>query len=498
MDSEPPVVTASPLPAAPGAGRRPRSRRRWVVVLVLVAHLAGALTSLRALLEVRTSQGTIAWMVSLNTFPYLAVPAYWVLGRSRFHGYVVERRQLLERRDPAAVRFLEDLREQKLIAFPDRDHALSVEKLAKLPFTSGNEAELLIDGQATFDSILAGIERAREYVLVQYYILRADDIGNELARRLIERARAGVRCYVLYDEVGNRPPRAYREELEAAGIAVHAFQTTRGDSNRFQLNFRNHRKIVVVDGREAWVGGLNVGDEYLGRDPDIGPWRDVHVRVAGPVVQCVQVSFCEDWRWATDELLELDWEPRPATAEHTVEALCLPSGPADRLETATLFFMAAIEHARRRLWIASPYFVPDTQFVTALQLAALRGVDVRILMPDASDSTLVDLAGWAQLEALESAGVELMRYTPGFMHHKVLVIDEEFCTIGTANFDNRSFRLNFEVTMAFADADFTARVAAMLERDFTRARPMTGAELEQRGPWFRLGVRAANLFAPVL
>src|SRR5712664_3785491 len=154
---------------------------------------------------------------------------------------------------------------------------------------------------------------------------------------------------------------------------------------RFHINFRNHRKIVIVDGRAAWVGGLNVGDEYLGRDARIGYWRDTQLRVEGPVVQCVQVAFVEDWHWATGELLDLDWDPRPAASGARRPILCLPSGPADELETCTPFFIAAITEAKSRLWIASPYFVPDEQFVTALQLAALRGVEVRILIPERSN-----------------------------------------------------------------------------------------------------------------
>ncbi len=484
---------------AAGEGRRIRRRRRLLVAaIVLLAHLAGALTSIRALMEVRTAQGTIAWVVSLNTLPYVAVPAFWVFGLSKFEGYVLTRKADLAQTDPTARRFLEELMARDLLAFPDRDQALPVEKLAKLPFTQGNDAELLIDGQATFDSILAGIDRAQHYALVQFYILRDDGLGRRLKDRLIERARAGVRCYLLYDEVGNRPPRAFLDELAAGGVRVLAFNTTQGDANRFQLNFRNHRKIVVVDGREAWVGGLNVGDEYLGLDPEFGFWRDTHLRVEGPVAQCVQVSFLEDWHWASSgEDLDLDWSPRAASSGVSRKILSLPSGPADALETCTLFFVGAINKAEKRLWIASPYFVPDEQFITALQLAALRGVDVRILVPDRSDNLLVQLSGWSYLGELESVGIRVWRYTKGFMHHKVVVIDERYCTIGTANFDNRSFRLNFEITLAVDDADFTAQVAAMLEQDFAAARPATKAELDASGFWYRLAVRAARLMAPV-
>ncbi len=478
---------------------KPGKRRRILVSsFIVLAHLAGALTSIRAIMDVRTAQGAVAWVVSLNTFPSVAVPAYWVFGSSNFNGYTIARRKDLAEVSPIAQKFGEDLKKRNLIAQPDRDRPLLVEKLAKLPFTQGNDAELLVDGDATYQSIFDGISRAKDYVLVQFYIIRDDSVGRELKARLLERARAGVRCFMLFDEIGNKLPKAYREELEKAGVKTLPFNTTQGEANRFQLNFRNHRKIVVVDGHEAWVGGLNVGDEYKGLDPKVGFWRDTHLRMSGPVVQCVQVSYLEDWHWAGHETISgLNWDPQPAASGKSRSMLCLPSGPADPLETCTLFNLHAINLAKKRLWIASPYFVPDEQFISALQLAALRGVDVRILMPDKGDNTLVQLSGWSYISSLEKVGIKVFRYTKGFLHHKVMLVDDEYCTVGTANFDNRSFRLNFEITMAVADADLTGQVARMMEDDFSHSSPMTVKDLEARGFWYRFAVQGARLMAPV-
>jgi cardiolipin synthase len=286
-------------------------------------------------------------------------------------------------------------------------------------------------------------------------------------------------------------------ELRNAGVEVRSFDTTQGRANRWQLNFRNHRKIVVVDGQTGWVGGLNVGDEYVGRDPTIGNWRDTHLKLTGPVVQGVQLAFMEDWHWASQELLKLDWDPHPAASGARRVALALPTGPADELETCTLFFLNAINTATNRLWLASPYFVPDEQFISALQLAALRGVDVRVLLPDKIDSKLVQLSGWSYLDELEKVGIKVYRYQKGLMHQKVMLIDDLYCTIGTANFDNRSFRLNFEITIAFADTEFAAKVHQMLEHDFADSKPVKAQELKDRGFWFRFTVRCARLMAPV-
>jgi cardiolipin synthase A/B len=467
----------------------------WIVVLI---QLLGIASAIRAVMDARTAQGAIAWAIALIAFPYVALPLFWVFGKRKFEGYVIERRSYLEEASPIAKKTYQTLIERGLLVKTDHARELPFERLAKLPFTTGNDAELLVDGQATFASIFAGIKSARDYVLVQFYIFRDDQIGRQLQECLIEQVRAGVRVYLLYDEIGSHDlSRRCINHMRAEGIQVRSFHTVGGHANRFQINFRNHRKIVVVDGRQAWVGGLNVGDEYLGRDPKVGYWRDTHLRVEGPVALAVQIAFVEDWHWASDEIPELNWDPQSASSGARREILALPSGPADELETCTLFFVAAINASTSRLWIASPYFVPDEQFITAVQLAALRGVEVRILFPKHSDNLLVGLSIWSYLDDLEEVGVRFYQYTRGFMHQKVTLIDDEYCTIGTANFDNRSFRLNFEITMAVADRDLASQVRAMLEADFANAAEITASDLRARTFAFRFAVRAARLASPV-
>ena len=469
----------------------------WVILIALI-HLAGLLTALRAIMGVRTAQGAIAWAIALITVPYLSLPAYLIFGRNKFHGYTVRRRAAFFKTNPLAKNCAKQLVERGLLAAPDRNRAFLVERLVNLPFTTHNEAELLIDGEATFRSILAGIDQARAYILIEFYILRDDATGRGLQQRLIAKAREGVAVYMLYDEIGSKELSAsYQEELAAAGVAIHPFNTRQGPSNRWQLNFRNHRKIVVVDGRSAWIGGLNIGDEYLGRDPEVGIWRDTHVKLTGPSVAGAQIAFLEDWHWATHEVLSLRWEMEPAPSGAQSIALCVPSGPADSLETCTLFFLHAINSAKERLWIASPYFVPDEQFISALQLAALRGVDVRVLIPHKSDNALVQLSIWSYVAELEAVGIRMFQHREGFMHQKVMLIDDHFATIGTANFDNRSFRLNFEITAAVVDQEFAGLVQRMLENDFAGSHLITTAELAARGWWFRLSSRVARLMAPV-
>lgn len=484
--------------------RRPLRRwsRRYVIAAVFfVAHVLGAISSLDALMSTRTSQGTVAWMISLNTMPYVAVPAYWVFGRTKFQGYVIGRREddnelYHELRDK-----IDHLRAQA-VTVPD-GHDVNgieaIERLAKMPLVGGNEVELLVDGEATFDSLFAGIDAAERYLLVQFYIVRDDELGRELSRRLRARAAAGVEVYFLYDEIGSyRLPSRYLSELEEAGVNVRRFHSTRGWGNRFQLNFRNHRKIVVADGEHGWLGGFNVGDEYLG-NTDRGPWRDTHLRLSGSATLVLQLSFVEDWHWATGDAIRLDWDAHAhAQSEAEVPVLVIPTGPADRFETASLMMQHAIHAARERIWISSPYFVPDEGVLAALKLAALRGVDVRVLIAERPDSLLAYLAAYAFIGPLIEAEVGIHRYQEGFLHGKAVLVDDVASAVGTVNLDNRSFRLNFEITAWMFDRKVAEEVEAMFEDDFQRSRLMELADVEERPWWFRAASRAAYLTAPVL
>lgn len=470
-----------------------------IVVVVVIFQLLGVYSAVHAIMSTRTPQGSIAWAVSLVALPYVSVPAYWIFGRNKFKGYVLARQNELQQVNA----FVQRANEQINAIVPNGERKsgaiIGVEKMARIPFTGGNSVKLLVDGDATFSSIFAGIESASEYILVQFYIVRDDELGRELKERLIAKANDGIRVLFLYDEVGSLGlPASFTAELRTAGVEVFPFHSRKGSGNRFQLNFRNHRKTVVVDGHSAWIGGHNVGDEYRSRDAEIGHWRDTHMRVEGPAVIGAQLAFVEDWRWATEESLTgLNWTPRVAAYGEAL-ALVLASGPADEMETASLMYTQAINSASRRIWIASPYFVPDDAVVQALQLAGLRGVDVRILIPEKADSELVTLAAYSFFNEVSSAGVKFYRYQDGFLHEKVLLIDDNVATVGTANFDNRSFRLNFEITAIVADPDFAADVEQMFEDDFEKSRIMQPDEYDNKSYWFKLKVRTARLAAPVL
>lgn len=240
-----------------------------------------------------------------------------------------------------------------------------------------------------------------------------------------------------------------------------------------------------------------MGDDYLGKSHKFDAWRDTHVEVKGPVVQAVQFSFLEDWYWASSAIPELNWKLTPVE-QNNIQAQVVATGPADRLDSCGLFFVHAIQSARNRIWIASPYFVPDAPVISALQLAALRGVDVRILVPDKPDHLLVYWASYSYYEKVLPLGIKLYRYQAGFMHQKTMLVDDAVSAVGTANFDNRSFRLNFEITMLFNDQDFAGEVETMFEEDFSRSRQATMADFEQRSFFFRLAARSSSLLSPIL
>ena len=466
----------------------------WIIA---ASYLCGVVAAVEAVMTARTATGATAWAVSLLAMPWVAVPAYVVLGRSKFEGRLAAYETRKQEIEALVARIRDNLRPWTLSS-PEQGNYRAIQKLSGMELTKGNRVTLLVDGGATFDSILAGIAQARDYVLVQFYMFHDDGLGRRMQQALIERARTGVRVCMLYDEVGSKGlPKSYVDELRAAGVQATSFKPTQGRRNRFQINFRNHRKMVVVDGETGWVGGHNVGDEYLGLDPGMTPWRDTHIRIVGPAVLQLQAAIVGDWYWATRTIPELNWQPQ-ASADGDQRVMVVPSAPTRQLETAGLLFVTALHSATQKIWISAPYFVPDEAVMKALQLAALRGVDVRIITTGKGDSLAVFLAAFHYIHQLQGLGIRFYAYKPGFLHEKVMLVDDEVSTVGTANFDNRSFRLNFEVTAVVADREFASAMNAMFEDDFAHSERIDPAEFDHKPFWWRLAVNVSRLASPVL
>ncbi len=452
--------------------------------------------AVREVLNSRTSQGSVAWLFSLLLLPFPSTVLYLVFGWKFFGGYAQLQKADKER-----------------IARPARAHDLKLfdittsgewpvhTSVSQMPFMAGNKVEILVDGEATFESIFTGIAAAERYIFVQFYTIRNDSLGKRLADSLIARAKEGVRIHLLYDDVGSTGlSLAYRRRLRNAGIAVAGF------NQRFKfmrlygptrLNYRNHRKIVVVDGKIAWVGGLNVANEYLGLNKRFGPWRDTHVRVAGPAALACALIFREDWQWATGQTLAHD-PPAAIEAPGDDPILVMGSGPADQLEECAIAFSETIARARERLWIATPYFVPDADMRTALFAAVMRGVDVRILLPAVADHWIVFFASTSYADDMVRHGISVYRYQRGFVHQKVVLMDNQIASIGSVNFDNRSFSINFEITLWFPHPETVKKVESMLLTDFELSRKIPLEEVRSRPRFTRFVHQSARLLSPIL
>jgi cardiolipin synthase len=437
--------------------------------------IVGLFVARAAITTARTPQGAAAWVVFLVSFPLVALPAFAIFGSV-----------------------------SRLSSRPKKDHTRTpeptpaqgkMERISRITGASeaaGNAVELLIDGQATFDAIFAAIDSAEHEILVQFYIIRADEVGLELQKRLIAAARRGVQIRVLCDLIGSLfLGQRYMRALQAEGISIRGIPGPHRALGRIGINFRNHRKAVVIDGLVGFTGGINVGQEYVDGGDRFDSWRDTHLRVAGPMATQLRNLFVVDWESVTGEKLSAS-PPANACGPHS--GFIAGFGPTDALERGSLFLCALVNLADRRLWIATPYLVPHTDLASALQLAALRGVDVRILIPKPSDNILAWYASRNAAEALSHAGVEVFEYQPGFMHSKVILVDDDIASVGTLNLDIRSALLNFEQTAVIEGHDFAAKVGAMLENDFAKA-----SRVEIPGPWHvRLLAPMARLFGPLL
>jgi cardiolipin synthase len=440
--------------------------------LTIAAEIAAVVTILLLLRRPREPRAMLAWILILLLLPGLGLLLFATLSEPRRKWHRVRRHRSRRRLQRFTDDRSERLAEEHTYDTDDAKPTLRplihlTERLGAYLPTHGNEVTVYQDAERTFEALEQAIGSARSHVHLEYYIFQPDETGAAIRDLLIERARQGVEVRLLLDYVGSlRLPRRFLAPLKAAGVQVAWSMPVVPLRGRWRVNFRNHRKIAVVDGMVGFTGSQNIGDEYRGRLRKYGPWRDTHLRIEGPAVLHLQEVFAHDWFYTTkQELIRECYFPTPiAAGEHVVQIV--PSGPDQREHVMHQLLLAAVSAARSSVSVITPYFVPDAGMILALQSAAYRGVRVRLLIPSCTDHWVVLWAGRSYYHELWAAGVEVYEHEHTMLHSKVVVIDEDWATVGSANMDERSFRVNFEITTIL----YSQALAAALYQDFESLR----------------------------
>ncbi|MEJ2608713.1 MAG: cardiolipin synthase [Candidatus Thiodiazotropha sp.] len=429
----------------------------WIILdLAIVAILIPTI-----LLQRRESGATLAWILVIVFIPFVGLIAFWLLGTTRLH---------LRRRKRHKVESLLAPEIEKLQTYTEQhtDPERAPQSLIHLARRfdgngplAGNQIEIFRSGQLLFNTLQMAIDHATQHIHLDYYIWQADSTGQRIRDALTRAADRGVEVRLLIDDVGSRAVKQlFFHPLQSAGGCIKRFLPVNPLNRQLALNNRNHRKLVIIDGNQAFIGGMNIGDQYAAK---AGPWIDLHAHVKGPVVYSIQETFCQDWFHATaEDLVSRDYFPALENIG-SVHAQLLSSGPADeRWKSIHLFIFSAITLAQQKVFIETPYFVPDQPILLALRTAALRGIDVRLLLPSQSDHPLVLHAGRSFQDQLLEAGVRIFELKNSMTHAKTMTIDGILSAIGSANMDQRSFRLNFESNLFF----FNERITQQMEQDF--------------------------------
>lgn len=476
----------------------------WSIGLGVVSAVSYLLTLvlLPVVLLTKKQQpvSTVAWMMAIVTLPIVGAVLFLLFGINR-----VDRR-LRSRQEAAAIvsrivpRLATHLQftSQPMLSI-HRSLMQLAHRVAGTRPTIGNQVLLLSDTSLAFREIEAGLASAQSSIHLEYYIWQPDRIGTQVRDLLVERARRGVAVRFLYDSLGSmRLTRRFLRPMREAGIRIATFVPGQTFRERWSINLRSHRKIIVVDGRVGFTGGMNVGDEYLGKDPHFGYWRDTHVRLEGPTVLQLQDVFALDWKYATGEdLTHPELYPLPSIRGNVL-AQVIAGGPDQEDGAFHRLLFAAINEARSHLLLETCYFVPPPSLVSALENAALRGVRVRLLVSGPVVYWYTHLAAQSYYDSLLSAGVEIYEYQRGQLHAKTLSVDGAWAFIGTPNFDARSVFLNFEVGVAMYDQGIAEQLEADFERDLADARRIDPETWAKRSAWQRVRENFCRMFSPVL
>lgn len=456
--------------------------------------------------ERRDIGNTWAWILVLVFIPIVGFFIYLFLGRNLqqknfYHLTSFEQKEI----GSAVDQQLETIQEGGLLNAP---LLLEHEELIHMNLRSSNallsvdnDITIFNDGHEKFDALVKDIQAAEKEVNVQYYIIQPDALGRRVRDALIERAQAGVKVRLLYDEVGSKKTSSkFFDDLRSAGGQVEVFFPSLFKLINFRVNNRNHRKLVIIDGQIGYIGGFNVGDEYLGLDKKFGYWRDTHLRITGRAVNHIQGKFVLDWHQAgkkkPGEWGDYSFSQEPEQGTSPVQVVS--SGPDSETEHLKNMYIKLILTAKKSVFIQTPYFIPDASFMDACKIAILSGVDVRIMIPCKPDHPFVYWATWSYIGDLIGYGATVLLYENGFLHAKTMVIDEEVACVGTMNIDSRSFHLNFEVSAVVYDEKTAQQLQNMFLEDSELSSELTSERYAERSVYIKFKESISRLLSPVL
>lgn len=476
-----------------------------LVPLIMFINILFALTVI--FLERKKPSSTWAWLLVLFFLPFVGFFLYLLLGRQL-------RKKHLFRWDGRKDIGIEQLINYQIEAIENNELELRTEnikiynhliymnlKTNNAVLTQDNDVKIFDDGSDKFEALINDILHAKNHIHIQYYIFKLDNLGQRIVNALIKKAKQGVKVRVLFDEMGSRGVRKrhFKELIEAGGEVEVFFPSILPLINP-RLNFRNHRKISIIDGRIGYIGGFNVGDEYLSLSDRFGYWRDTHLRIEGSAVHPLQTRFILDWNQASAKN-DICYAERyfPIIPQKGTAALqIISSGPDTEWEVIKNNYLHLIANARKYVYIQSPYFIPDESFFDAIRIAALSGIDVRIMIPNKPDHMFVYWATYSYVGPLVEAGAKVYHYEKGFIHAKMIVVDDEIASVGTANIDVRSFSLNFEVNALLYDRLLAHRLAEIFESDILDCSELTFELYKNRSSFVKFKESISRLLSPIL
>ncbi|MGM9923957.1 MAG: cardiolipin synthase [Bacillus sp. (in: firmicutes)] len=469
----------------------------------IIMTISAVVIGIVIFLENRHPTQTLTWLVVIGAFPLFGFIFYFLFGRNYRKERLYRKKYFLDKQAFLEIEGQSDMSEERLEEMGE--HQQKVIKLAQRignsPISFATETKVLTNGEETFSHILDELRRAKHHIHLEYYIVRDDRIGHDIKSVLIERAKSGVEVRFLYDAVGSWTlTRSYIKELRESGVEVAPFGPVHLPFLTNKANFRNHRKIIVIDGHVGFVGGLNIGDEYLGRNESVGFWRDTHLLAKGEAVRTLQLIFLQDWYYSTNKSFLTDeylLPSMPIVHEHGGVQM-IAGGPDNEYSVIKDIFFSMITSAKESVWIASPYFIPDEDIFQAIKVAVLSGIDVKLLVPKNPDKRIVWHASRSYFPDLLELGVEIYEYKRGFLHSKIVIVDRELASIGTANMDMRSFHLNFEVNAFLYRTGSTHTLVDDFLADLEQSQPLYMESFGKRNLGIRVIESTCRLLSPLL